>query len=419
MKKSLLRCAVGIGSLILLTHTASAEWVQIGNNQLRAFSPMRLAVSGGNLFAGTMGGGVFRCPENDTVWTALNCGSTYVRSLAVSGGSIFAVTSGGVLRSTDNGNNWTPIDSGLANTLVNALAVSGNGNLFAGTGSFFENGHYHEGGVFLSTNDGSSWTAVNSGLPANTSVWSFCVSGNTIFAGTDSDGVFLSVDNGTSWTKADSGMPPIYFARLAASGNNIFCGGRYGVYRSSNSGANWTAFNSGLPANNWVWCFAVSGGNIFAGTDSGVFVSTISGTRWARCNSGLPNMSVSSLAASESYIFVSLMQSAMSFVWRRPLSEIVGTINGKPQQGKVKPYAGPFKINIGKNGIAVLLPENLNNGAIAVELYAVSGKRIYSAAQQVHGGGLNIPLSGLSTGTYVISMRGTTTTLSSPFVVTK
>jgi hypothetical protein len=55
---------------------------------------------------------------------------------------------------------------------VSALAVSGT-NLFAGT----------SGGVFLSTNNGTSWTAVNSGL-TNTDVLSLAISGTNLFAGT-------------------------------------------------------------------------------------------------------------------------------------------------------------------------------------------------------------------------------------------
>jgi len=41
------------------------------------------------------------------------------------------------------------------NPFVYSLAVNGS-NLFAGT---------ERGGVFLSTNNGTSWTAVNTGLP--------------------------------------------------------------------------------------------------------------------------------------------------------------------------------------------------------------------------------------------------------------
>jgi hypothetical protein len=61
---------------------------------------------------------------------------------------------------------------------VISLAVSG-GTIFAGT----------YGGVFLTANNGASWTEVNSGL-MNTEVWSLAVSGENIFAGTYGNGVW-------------------------------------------------------------------------------------------------------------------------------------------------------------------------------------------------------------------------------------
>ncbi|MCK7528687.1 MAG: hypothetical protein MZV64_69585 [Ignavibacteriales bacterium] len=112
---------------------------------------------------------------------------------------------GGVFLSTNNGTSWTAVNTGLTSThrpcpcrlrheslcrdlwrrrlsldqqrhkldcgqcrldehlCVSALAVSGT-NLFAGTMA---------GGVFLSTNNGTSWTAVNTGL-TNTYVWAPC-----------------------------------------------------------------------------------------------------------------------------------------------------------------------------------------------------------------------------------------------------
>jgi hypothetical protein len=191
-----------------------------------------------------------------------------------------------------------------------------------------------------------------------------------------------------------------------------------GIYRSSNNGATWTAVNSGLPESTMVMSFAVSSGNIFAGTSAGsVFLSTDSGTSWAGFYDGLPGWTVDGLAVGESYIFASVTAHAMHQIWRRPLSEIVGIINGKPQQGKVKPYAGGFKINITKNGIAVSLPSS--DGPVTVGLFTIAGKRIYSATHQACNGPLNIPVAGLSTGTYLMSIRGKNTTLSSPFVVTK
>ena len=83
-----------------------------------------------------------------------------VRALAVSGNNLFAGTvHGGVFRSTNNGESWADASSGLTNFDITCIAVSGN-NLFAGTWG---------GGVFLSTNNGTSWTPVNSGLEKNPS----------------------------------------------------------------------------------------------------------------------------------------------------------------------------------------------------------------------------------------------------------
>jgi hypothetical protein len=55
-------------------------------------------------------------------------------------------------------------------------------NLFAGTAG---------GGVFLSTNNGQSWTAINNGL-TDLSIYSLVVSGNRIFAGTVRTSLFVA-----------------------------------------------------------------------------------------------------------------------------------------------------------------------------------------------------------------------------------
>src|SRR5579872_2612958 len=78
----------------------------------------------------------------------------FVMSFAAMGVNLFAgTTEGGVYLSTDNGENWSAVDSGIPNIDVQALAVSET-CLFVGT-----NG----GGAYLSTNNGSIWTAIDSG----------------------------------------------------------------------------------------------------------------------------------------------------------------------------------------------------------------------------------------------------------------
>jgi len=162
--------------LLSLMHAgvAHAQWVQ--TNGPYGGQILSLAVSGSNLFAGTVGGGVFLSTNNGASWTATGLTNTDVSALAMSGTNLFAGTEGGVLLSTNNGTNWTEVNNGLTNTNVSALAVSGT-NLFAGT----------RDGVFLSTDNGTSWTAT--GL---TRAWvsDLAVSGTNLFAGTASAGVW-------------------------------------------------------------------------------------------------------------------------------------------------------------------------------------------------------------------------------------
>ncbi|MHB8581408.1 MAG: WD40/YVTN/BNR-like repeat-containing protein [Ignavibacteriaceae bacterium] len=77
--------------------------------------------------------------------------------------------------------------------IIYALAVSNNGtggtNLFAGSDSW-------GGGVFLSTNNGTSWTPVNTGLPTIKIVQTLAINGTNIFAGLNGGGVFLSTNTG-------------------------------------------------------------------------------------------------------------------------------------------------------------------------------------------------------------------------------
>ncbi len=86
---------------------------------------------------------------------------------------------------------WQPTSGPLFSTgQISCFLVKGT-NIFAGT-----NG----GGVYLSTDQGISWTAVNNGISSTEVILSMSMCNDTIFAGTQGDGVFLSANNGTNWS---------------------------------------------------------------------------------------------------------------------------------------------------------------------------------------------------------------------------
>ena len=301
-----------VAILLFVWSESPAQWVQTNGSFPGNGTVSALAFSGTNLFAGTSGsstGGAYLTTDNGTSWSApdANLGNPYITAFAVSPTYLFAATDIGVDRLPTNGGQWTFVSSGLTNRSVYALAIRDT-NLFAGT----------LGGVYLSTNNGTNWSRVSSGM-TDTAVTSLAVRNTNLFAGTQGGHIFLSTNNGTNWTEADSGVTSSFVQALATIGTNIFAGTGGGVFLSTNSGTHWTPVTSGLTKS--VYALLVSGTNLLAGTQNGVYRTSNNGTSWTAVNSGLGN-SVYALSANGTYLFAG----ARGAVWRRPLSEILTSV---------------------------------------------------------------------------------------------
>jgi hypothetical protein len=219
-------------------------------------------------------------------WVQTNGASgPVVRGFAVAGTNLYAATTAGVYLSTNNGVTWSAVNTGLANTNVTSVAGAGT-NIFAGTTT----------GVFLSTTNGLSWNPVDSGL-VNTSIRALAVSGLNLFAGTQG-GVFVSSVNGSSW-KATNGVSNIN--ALAVSGSRIIAALDGSIVSTSNNGATWETMIAGISQS--VNVLAVSGNDLFAGTPAGVYGTRIDVPSWSLVGTGLQNISVSSVAVSGTKLF--------------------------------------------------------------------------------------------------------------------
>ena len=123
-----------------------------------------------------------------------------INDLAInSNGDIFAGTDDGpVFRSSDNGDDWSQLNTGLTLPSVRALAINSNGDVYAGT---------ENGGIFRSTDNVDTWSQINTGL-TTTVVWSLAIKGTDhIFAGTNGGGVFRSVESTTSVQEISTTIP--------------------------------------------------------------------------------------------------------------------------------------------------------------------------------------------------------------------
>jgi photosystem II stability/assembly factor-like uncharacterized protein len=206
--------------------------------------------------------------------------------------NIFAGTdTAGVFLSTNNGTNWIQVNSGLPHSSILSLAVK-NTNIFAGTNGY---------GVFVSSDNGTNWTSVSDNLSGLT-ITALVVSKTNIFAATPNRGVYISTNDGINWTQVINGLPKTIIYRLAVSENNIYAGTLgYGVFFSSDNGTMWN--QSGLTSSD-VRSLTVAGTNIFAGTSTqGIFLSTDNGISFIHSDNGPAGTDIYSLTAVGNYLF--------------------------------------------------------------------------------------------------------------------
>jgi len=313
--------------MLLLAAQSNAQWIQ--TNSPMHVNILSFTANNNNLYVGTDGNGIYCSNDNGTSWTAINSGLTnyYVPALAICGNKIIAGTIGGVFLSNIADTNWIAVNSDLTHFNVMSLAVN-DSNIYAGTATYINPYPLFYGGrVYFSTNYGSNWSDITSDLPSpsslvNIGIYALAVKDTDVFVGTGA-GVFRSTNNGTSWTSLNSGLTNSWVNALAFNGSDLIAGTRDGVFLSTNSGLSWTAIDSGLSCT-YVQALAVNDDKFFVGTLFGVFLSTNNGTNWIGVNSGLSETNILSLMVSATNVYVGTFSEG---VWKRSLSEIVTSVS--------------------------------------------------------------------------------------------
>ena len=284
----------------------------------------------GVLFAGTDGAGIFRSTDLGNSWTPVNTGLSYEPGEGLSASAfaqkrnmLYAGTSRGLYGSIDGGNTWQHVP-----TLGTYVSVSGIVTVGARVYiSTFGDGVWY-------SDDGDSWMPMNEGLDSRL-IRELSKIGTTLVAGTE-NGAFRKRFRENSWTPINTGfvpkpidMAPINKARLESGGTplpprspavirvdsfaamenllyiGVYLGENDGLFRSDDEGASWARITS-KEMTHTVEALTAFGTTLYASTfGGGVFRSEDQGDSWTTVNDGLTDWTVSALlAVSEDTVLV-------------------------------------------------------------------------------------------------------------------
>ncbi len=245
---------------------------------------------------GVLGIGIWKTTDGGTTWDLLPSATGGVfrstRKLVIAAdGSVFICTpQGGVRRSEDGGLTWPKVlgigvgvspGVGTPHESANDIEIAANGDLYA---SFWAIG------VYKSTDNGDSWTQVNTGLPGsnygrvelacapNNSNYVYVMFQDTTAANKDQVlGIWRTTNGGTSWTNRvmDPGFggQTWYNQILAVDPNDeerVWCGA-VSMNFSTDGGASWNNVG-GIHSDHHAIVFeAGNSDEIIFGNDGGVY----------------------------------------------------------------------------------------------------------------------------------------------------
>jgi hypothetical protein len=240
--------------------------------------------SGTDMFIGTNDGVYYSANNNN--WAAVNKGIELndVFSLVISGNVLYAGTYYGVFSSSDKGQNWKSLTSGISDPIiVYDLVVNGSVILAA-----------CDYGIYRSADNGTTWLKIPAFANFEVECLAIKTSGpNTfIFAGTDVMGIYMSSNNGSTWKPVNDGVVLIgdeFIASIfARNDGTIFAGDSYGfLYRSGDNGTSWDFIDDNGSVNGYVNGFAYNSTTqeLFVGVDdNNLYKSTDDGTTWESCS---------------------------------------------------------------------------------------------------------------------------------------
>jgi ligand-binding sensor domain-containing protein len=204
----------------------------------------------------------------------------------------------GIFASTNAGMNWSQQNAGLSLPIaVFALVFDDSGKkLYAAT----------DGGIFVSVNTGAKKWVGAGGLPQDSySSLAFDLNApHMIYVASEHHGIYVSANDGTTWTTMNSGLPQgivIHGLTFDSVDHQLWAATSQGIYRLKQGGQIWQELNIGLPQGivvNTVIPAASSGGQqglVFAGTRNGFFLTHDNGAHWSQSQVSLAGTSVNAI----------------------------------------------------------------------------------------------------------------------------
>jgi photosystem II stability/assembly factor-like uncharacterized protein len=257
------------GYIYAATRTSGLFRLNILNEQWQTLNVSReftyfdgIKADNNRIFASASGYGVYRSFTGGLSWSLSSLpvqGIPFVRSIEIVGTTVIVGLTDypGIFVSTDNGSTWRIRNNGLTGSAISVYDIKYHkGILYAGT----------SGGVYTSGDLGNNWK-LKIDVP---STWSLHFAGDVLYVGSFGGGIIRSFDYGKTWEWVNNGLDDeVWITSITSVRGVVFAGSLiYGsVFKLENNGEDWENISDGLPDSVGIRTLASDGRKLYAGME--------------------------------------------------------------------------------------------------------------------------------------------------------
>ncbi len=247
------------------------------------------ALPDNSIIAGSNNGHIYKLSHFGETWNMvysdasnpiLTLSHSLINNTSYAGREYNSSLTGGLVKSSNNGNSWSPLSTPFNSRSVFAVFSTSRGGILAGCNS---TGNQLCTSLYRSANNGSSWQGVFSDWDVK--IYDFCEGNDSILYAAAGNGQVLSSSNdGLNWINIGPGG--MQYGRLAITSSGIlyYLNGNGWIYRK-NPNEGWIQLHQFQNVNTYESNILINtAGYLYVTTTDGVSKSIDSGVTWSPIN---------------------------------------------------------------------------------------------------------------------------------------